>query len=390
MAVPGGVTEVRPNPAFLLKHPTKPVMYASTECIHAEGCGEVLTLAIGPGGALTEVGRTGAGGRSTCYLALDGTKSWLCAVNYWDAIVAVLPVGEGDGRVGAVAAAHMQPGASYVFESSPDRNEHWTHRQRWPHTHCFVSEPYSGAARVHLVPDLGRDVVWAYALCPRSGAPTLLAGARLQRRQGPRHLVFHPRQRTCYLINELKSTVSVLHFHADRLKVALAALEGAACGSAEGTAEEAGAWDENVLDAARDADRCFLTLVATHRTLPAGFESDDHHRSHASEIRLHPTGSFLLVANRGHDSLACFAVDSSDAGRGGLRLVGVTPSGGHFPRNFNFSACGRFVVVGNQNSNTLNSFRFDLSSGALTAVDVAHQPSPNFVYALPAVDDEAA
>jgi len=40
------VSRVTPNPAFLLKHPLLDIVYASTECIHAEGCGEVVTLAL--------------------------------------------------------------------------------------------------------------------------------------------------------------------------------------------------------------------------------------------------------------------------------------------------------------------------------------------------------
>jgi hypothetical protein len=43
--------------------------------------------------------------------------------------------------------------------------------------------------------------------------------------------------------------------------------------------------------------------------------------------------------------------------------------------------------VGNQNSSTLNCFAFDLNSGEMVQVDMVHQPSPNFVFALP---DDAA
>jgi DNA-binding beta-propeller fold protein YncE len=107
-------------------------------------------------------------------------------------------------------------------------------------------------------------------------------------------------------------------------------------------------------------------------------------QSHASEIRIHPSGKFVLVANRGHDSIACFAVDDSPSGRGMLSLSHITASGGAFPRNFNFDATGRFLIVGNQNSNNLAVFAFETADGGkMTLVDTKHQPSPNYVFAMP-------
>jgi len=79
--------------------------------------------------------------------------------------VTLLPVNKSDGVVKPVCNSHMQPGAQYVFDKNPDRVEHWTHRQRWPHTHCFVTEPYN--KRFHFVPDLGVDKVssWRERRC---------------------------------------------------------------------------------------------------------------------------------------------------------------------------------------------------------------------------------
>jgi len=381
---PTAVSAVRPNPAFLLPHPAlDDVFYCSTECIHAEGCGEVVTLKMDKSsGSLTEVTRAGAGGRSTCYLNLLPCRSLLAVVNYWDAILSLLPVcPEEGGVVGKTPVhAHMAPGAQYVFDTNPTREEHWAHRQRWPHTHCFVTEPYEG--EVHVVPDLGLDTLWAYRAA--GGALVKCAGAKLLPKQGPRHLVFHPTLRVAYVINELKSTVSVLRYRPEHVPSAEPAEEAevaARCASTDSSA--------------------FLAHAQTLRTLPPDFESDDHHRSHASEIRIHPNGHWLLVANRGHDSIACYRViqtdgegsddagsdDSSECSEGGsaglLELVHITPSGGSFPRNFNFDASGRFVIVGNQNSNNLTVFAFDgaeAGTGAMTMVDQKPQPSPNYIH----------
>lgn len=147
-------------------------------------------------GSLTELSRVNAGGRSTCYLNVHG--SHMTAINYWDAIVALLPM-DSEGNLEAPIDHHVQPEASYVFDNNPDRVEHWTHRQRWPHTHCFVTEPYTG--QVHLVCDLGQDIIWAYRIDQGLGKLKLCGGTQLRLKQGPRHVVFHPTYRTCYVVN---------------------------------------------------------------------------------------------------------------------------------------------------------------------------------------------
>lgn len=376
---PTAVSRVQPNPAFILKHPTKDIIYASTECINT--CGEVITLEIAHDGSLRELTRQSAGGRSTCYLTLCPEKqggdggaresiTTLGCVNYWDAIVSLLPVDPATGVVsGPVIDQHMQPGANYVFKNNPDRVEHWTHRQRWPHTHCFVTEPYERTH--HFVPDLGQDIIWCYKI-EASKKLVLVGGAQLEKGQGPRHIVFHPTVKTLYVINELKSTVSVLHFHPELLH---GSGTGVSVRSATDTSPKTGA---------------FLQHVETLRTLPEDFMCTDHHKSHASEIRLHPSQKFVLIANRGHDSIAVYAIDATPKGRGSLRLANITPSGGRFPRNFNFDSSGRFVVIGNQNSNNLTVMSFCLESGAMKIVDQKYQPSPNFIYSVPGPAASAA
>lgn len=352
---PVTVSPIHPNPAFIMKHPTKDVLYASTECIHKEKCGEIITLGVGEDGVtLKELARVSAGGRSTCYLTLHKGLELMAAVNYWDAIVSLLPVCGSTGVVGEAIDTHMQPGAQYVFDKNPDRVEHWTYRQRWNHTHCFVTEPYK--QEYHFVPDLGVDKMWWYSVDATNGKLRLRGGVQLEAQQGPRHAVFHPRCKTMYVVNELKSTVATFHYQPK---------------------DEA---PEDLLEEDATDENAVLHRVQTLRTLPEDFESNDHHKSHASEIRLHPSGKWLFIANRGHDSIAVYAVDESKQGH--LSLAHITPSGGVFPRNFNFDATGSFVVVGNQNSNNLTCFKFDTDMGTMKVVDTVHQPSPNFLFGV--------
>ena len=60
---------------------------------------------------------------------------------------------------------------------------------------------------------------------------------------------------------------------------------------------------------------------ARRATLPAGFQGTNA----CAEIEVHPNGRFLYATNRGHDSLAVFAID---AFTGKLTLIEHVPSQG--------------------------------------------------------------
>lgn len=98
--------------AFILKHPTKPIAYASAECIKSDGT--VSTLKVAEDGTLTTLSTHGAGGKSTCYLTLMPGGKHLLVVNYWDAKLALLPL-DAEGVIsGDATQVVMQPGAEYV------------------------------------------------------------------------------------------------------------------------------------------------------------------------------------------------------------------------------------------------------------------------------------
>jgi 6-phosphogluconolactonase len=76
-----------------------------------------------------------------------------------------------------------------------------------------------------------------------------------------------------------------------------------------------------------------------------------------------PSGRFVYVSNRGHDSIAIFAVDQQT---GRLTNVGHEPTGGQTPRNFAIDPSGTFLYAANQNSDTIVHFRIDGQTGRLT------------------------
>ncbi len=90
-------------------------------------------------------------------------------------------------------------------------------------------------------------------------------------------------------------------------------------------------------------------------------------------------GSYAFLANRGHNSIARYAVEADGAR---LRLLGTVPVGGDFPRQIAFSPDGRLLFAANQRSGTVSVFQVDAGSGELR---LAGEPfaSPVAVCALP-------
>jgi 6-phosphogluconolactonase len=102
-----------------------------------------------------------------------------------------------------------------------------------------------------------------------------------------------------------------------------------------------------------------LTEKQTISTLPEDYGAE----SYAADIHVHPSGRFLYVSNRGHDSIAAFAIGDD----GALSLIGHEPTQGHFPRSFCLDASGDFLIVGNQLEDHVTVLRVDTGTGKLTA-----------------------
>ncbi len=95
-------------------------------------------------------------------------------------------------------------------------------------------------------------------------------------------------------------------------------------------------------------------------------------RSNA-RIEIHPSGNFVYVANRGHNSIAGYRVDSET---GKLTSLGQTPTE-PTPRGFAIESSGRFLYAAGQSSDRLAAFRISQKNGTLyrfATYDVGKQP----------------
>lgn len=295
------------NPTFLSVDSRKKVIYANSEVF---GWHEGTVSAYGfdlPAARLDYINKQSTLGSISAHNTVSRDGRFLLVANYAmgsggpDKSLAIFPTGS-DGAIGASVAsvAHTGP-----VGHDPERQER-------SHAHCVVETLQAG---VYLCADLGLDAVIGYAVDDNGGIERVSETA-LPAGSGPRHMAVHPAGQLVFVSNELNSTVSSL------------------------TRDEHG-W----------------VLVDSASTLPTGVDG-----SHVADIHVSPDGRFVYVSNRGHDSIAVFAVDVQS---GRLDPLGHTPTGGATPRSFALTPDGGHVLVANQNGDAIVVFARDEKNGAL-------------------------
>jgi 6-phosphogluconolactonase len=326
-----GLVAKTDNPSFLAAHPDGNLLYAVNEVGQIDGkdSGGVSAFKIDPeSGKLLLLNQQLSLGGAPCYLIVDRSGKHVLVANYGGGSVASLPIGK-DGRLGMATSFIQHSGSSL----NPDRQE-------GPHAHSINVDP---ANRFALAADLGLDEVIVYRFDPETGTlsenepahATVAAGA------GPRHLAFSPDGRFAYVVNEMHLTVTAFSYNAEQGSLTEVQSISTLPDSATATADPASAH-------------------------PAGYST--------AEIQVHPTGRFLYVSNRGHNTIAVFAVDRET---GKLTSIGYEPTQGRNPRNFAIDPTGQYLLAANQNSNTVVVFRIDQESGTLVATGMeASVPRP--------------
>lgn len=309
------------NASYLTLHPNGGRLYAAseTEATGDASGGSVAAFEIdGATGLLLTTGnRSLSHGAHPCYISTDETGQVLFAANYTGGNVALLPIA-ASGELGAAASVQQHAG-----ELGPNAV-----RQDAPHAHCIV--PMGESPFVCAV-DLGIDAIVIYRYDAERRTLTPHGISKIHRGAGPRHLIFHPEWPTGYIMNELDSTITLL-------KV--------------------------------DAELGTLTVGQAISALPAGYNEYND----AADIHLGRSGRYLYSSNRGHDSIAVFAVDQ---GSGELTLIQHVGCGGESPRNFAVTPDGGHLLVANQKTGNIVVFSVDAESGLLTKTASSLElPSP--------------
>jgi len=258
-------------------------------------------------GHLTVQNRQPTGGTNGVHLAIDATDRYLTVANYATGSLALFPISP-DGSIGAISDL-----ATMTGDPGPHRTQ-----QESSHPHDC---PFDRSGRFIVVPDKGLDRIFLYRLDTARGK--LVAGnpPHVNARAGaaPRHVDFHPTRRFAYVINEIDSTLATYQF---------------------------------------DPDNGVLKALQILPTVPSTYTGNNT----GAEVVVAPAGRFVYGSNRGHDSIAIFAVDSQT---GMLSHVGWESTQGRTPRFFALDPSGAYLYAANQGSGTVVIFQVDQMKGTL-------------------------
>src|SRR5262245_4429286 len=181
--------------------------------------------------------------------------------------------------------------------------------------HCIAIDRGN---RFVFVPHVAPNAVFQFRLDAGTGLLTDAGKAPGgKEKAGPRHLAFHPTKDLAFTSDEQGSSITAYSY-----------------------------------DPAAG-----LKPLQTLSTLPKDFSGQNT----TAEVKVHPSGKFVWVSNRGHDSLAGFAIDAD----GKLSPLGHTPTE-KTPRSFEIDPSGRIALGAGEGSGKLAVFRIDQASGQLT------------------------
>jgi 6-phosphogluconolactonase len=312
---PLGLAAEARNPTYVTFSPSGKHLYAVNELYQFAGApsGAASAFAIdAASGKLTLLNQMAARGTGTCHAVVDRTGRNLLAANFGSGSVVVFPL-QPDGR--------LQPASAFEQDTGTGPNP----RQAGPHAHAFNLTPDN---RFAIASEFGSDRLLLYRFDATAGklSPATPPELKLAPGSAPRHLSFHPDGKTAYSINEIDNTITVVGY-----------------------------------DAAAGAFRSIETVP----TLPPDFAG----RNTAAEVIVHPNGRFLYASNRGHHTLAVFAI----APDGRLKSIAHVPSGGRTARGFSVDPSGRWLIAANQDTHNLAVFKVDPVTGIPVATGETHE-----------------
>lgn len=305
------------TPSFVCWHPTLPLLYAVSEVPD----GRVTVLSVGDDGALTVRGSISSGGAEPCWVVSDPIGGALLLANY------DIEQGRSSMTVIRLDAEGLFTGDATIVRTAGSGPV--AERQQASHVHQVVPTPHGTV----LASDLGADRLVEYEVDPR--AVTEVGRVAMPTGSGPRHSALASDGRAGFVVGELDGTVTVIQ------RSAAAAPPG-------------GTW----------ADDLWVTAA---RVPTSGYEGVPPDKVLPSQVMLASSDRWLLVANRGPNTLA--ALDVS----GGLRIASEVPVAAQ-PRHFTVSSRPETVLdystvlLAGQHSGIIEALRLDAPTGMLESL----------------------
>ena len=294
------------NPSYLWLNKDRTQLYAIAEVLdhdgQEDGCLQVYTIDQKTIQAQQVISSHGTG---PAYCRGDQSEQFLLCVNYLAGSVHSFPI-QADGSLAGPVSSDTLSG------SGPNKA-----RQEGPHPHCIITNPQN--TRAYLT-ELGTDQWISYRFDAQNGSFEMLEAERFKfaPNSGPRHAWFHPDGTHLFITLELSSQLAVLKVR-------------------EGSAPE------------------LIGICATTQY--------DTAVNHPSEHAVTQDGKHIYVANRGQDSIGILEFDTTDQT---LQQIGETPCGGKTPRHIALSPDERYLLVANQDGNTVTCLQRDPNTGQIS------------------------
>jgi 6-phosphogluconolactonase len=313
---PHGEVPVAGGPSLLTISPDQKVLYVGHRNVPKISSFRLDTDT----GRLTQSG-TVSPEASPTYLSTDRKGRFLLSAYYQGAHVAVHPLG-ADGAVGGPPIEWLETAmGAHAIQTDPSNKFAFV-----PHIARFNDNVLEPVRETY-----GPNAIFQFRFDDNTGHLTPNTPARVEpeARLGPRHFCFHPTQNIVYFSDEQGCSVT-----------------GYRLDTSAGT----------------------LSALQTITTLPAGYDG----RNTCSQIQITPSGQFLYAPNRGHNSIAGFAVDGS----GRLTAIGHVATEA-VPSAFSLDPEGHFLFAAGSASNRLASYRVNSNTGELTPLgtyDVGKRP----------------
>lgn len=274
--------------------------------------GGIESFAI-QGDTLFPLSHSTTGGAHPCFVSTN-KKGYVLTANYTGGNVGLHRLNQ-NGELGSLLDVQQHSGSGT------------TERQDAAHAHSAWFDPANDQI---IAVDLGSNELWFSQLDTMHNKFVVSNPDKLQLKAGagPRHLVFHPNGKWIYVLNELNNTVSIL----------------------------------------QRSENGVLKVQSSISTLTFGFNEFNT----AADIHISSDGTFVYASNRGHNSLVIYQVNEA----GSLKLISHQSTHGKDPRNFCLSPDENYVLVANQNSHNIVSFKRNKSTGLLEYLSEIDAPSP--------------
>lgn len=298
------------SPSFLAVHPNQQYLYAVGESDGKDGGGVYAFGLDAKTGTLTKLNAGTSGGNGPCHISTHSKGTYAIVANYGGGSTAIFKL-NADGKLGERTAFIQHKG------TGPNKG-----RQESPHAHCGFFSPNGDVA---MTVDLGLDRVKVFKFDQTIGKADDDAANDVATPpgSGPRHIALAPDAAFGYVCGELDSTVNVVKFD----------------------------WKGGKHE-----------VVQTLSTLPEPVKGNS-----TAECILHPTGKFVYVSNRGHNSIAVFTVGADRK----LTAAGHIKGDIKTPRNFNVDPSGKWMLIASQDGSKVGVYEVDAKTGLAKETDSA-------------------